>query len=186
MSVTTNAAGSTQNIASLVLQQLLSGSNSQADSSLPPSVLEEVLSSAQASQQSTQAPASVVKALSNLLSGKDTAGDQGDLSQVQAYFKENPGSLFQPADRAPGQRGDLQLQRSGQLGQQPADRLGPGQRIQFQRQAFHLIPDQLPARRPVLGPAAGRPRRRQFDLLQQLLAARVGPPAGAKNFHENL
>ena len=92
MSITPSAASGTQNLTSLILQQLLSGSNAQATSALSPTLLKDVLSSAQAAQ-STQAPASVTQALGNLLSGQGQASAQSDLSQLQSYFKENPGSL---------------------------------------------------------------------------------------------
>jgi hypothetical protein len=92
MSITASAASGTQNLTSLILQQLLSGSNAQATSALSPTLLKNVLTSAHAAQ-SAQAPASVTQALGNLLSGQGQASAQSDLSQLQSYFKENPDSL---------------------------------------------------------------------------------------------
>lgn len=97
MSVTGTAATSTQNLSSMILQQLLSGSNAQATSGLPASVLQEVLSSTGATPQSAaatpQVPAAITQALGDLLSGNDPSGSAADLSQLQSYFKQNPGSL---------------------------------------------------------------------------------------------
>jgi hypothetical protein len=93
MSITPSAASGTQNLTSLILQQLLSGSSAQATSALSPATLKDVLAGAQASQSSAQAPASVTQALGNLLSGQDQSSAQSDLGQLQSYFKENPGSL---------------------------------------------------------------------------------------------
>jgi hypothetical protein len=91
------AAASTTNSASSILQQLLSGSNALATSGLTPSVLKDILSSAGTSsdttQQSAPIPAAVTQALGKLLSGSDSADPTSDLSQVQSYFKQNPGSL---------------------------------------------------------------------------------------------
>ncbi|MGA2083193.1 MAG: hypothetical protein ABSH53_21665 [Holophaga sp.] len=93
MSVTAASAQS-QSIASLVLQQLLSGSNSQATAGLSPSVLQEVLQSSGAAQTSSQgAPAAVAQALGDLLSGSDPGAAQTDLATVQSYFKQNPDGL---------------------------------------------------------------------------------------------
>jgi hypothetical protein len=98
MSVTATAAASSQNITSTILQQLLSGSNAQATSGLSPTVLETLLNSASGSQQSaqtttTQVPAAITQALGNLLSGNDPSSAATDLSQLQSYFQQNPGSL---------------------------------------------------------------------------------------------
>jgi hypothetical protein len=75
------ANASSQNLASLVLQQLLSGSNSMATSGLPASVLQAVLKQTSAAQTSQAAPAAV------------TQGVQADLSTLQNYFKQNPDAL---------------------------------------------------------------------------------------------
>ena len=88
-----SATSATQNISSTLLQQLLSGSNAQATSSLSPTVLKAVLASASSETQSAQAPDAVTQALGDLLSGNNAAGAQGDLSQLQSYFKQNPDKL---------------------------------------------------------------------------------------------
>ena len=87
------ANASSQNLASLVLQQLLSGSNSMATSGLPASVLQAVLKQTSAAQTSQAAPAAVTQAQGDLLSGSDTQGVQADLSTLQNYFKQNPDAL---------------------------------------------------------------------------------------------
>jgi hypothetical protein len=49
--------------------------------------------SADGSQAAGTLPTAVSQALGNLLSGSDSADPSSDLSQVQSYFKQNPGSL---------------------------------------------------------------------------------------------
>lgn len=88
------ASTSSQSVASLVLQQLLSGTNAQATAGLSPAVLQAVLQSANTTQQSAQgAPAAVTQALGDLLSGSDPSQAQSDLAQLQSYFQQNPDSL---------------------------------------------------------------------------------------------
>jgi len=90
----TAASAQSQSLTSLVLQQLLSGSNSQATAGLPPTVLQEMLQSSGAAQTSAQgAPAAVATALGDLLSGSDPGAAQTDLATVQSYFKQNPDGL---------------------------------------------------------------------------------------------
>ncbi|MDR3672996.1 MAG: hypothetical protein P4L36_19280 [Holophaga sp.] len=100
MSVSTNAASSTQNLSSLILQELMSGSNAMATSGLSSSVLADVLSATGADSKTstgqtgqTELPADITQALGKLLSGSDSADPSADLSTVQAYFKKNPSSL---------------------------------------------------------------------------------------------
>jgi hypothetical protein len=97
MSVNATAAATTSNLSSVILQQLLSGSNAQATSEMPASLLEEVLSasgsSTQAAASQTAVPASVAQALGELLSGSDPSASSANLSQLQSYFKQNPSAL---------------------------------------------------------------------------------------------
>ena len=91
------AATSTQNLSSMILQQLLSSSNAQATSGLSSSVLEQVLASTGATTQTTasqtEVPAAISQALGELLSGSNPTGASSDLSQVQSYFQQNPAAL---------------------------------------------------------------------------------------------
>ena len=90
----TAASTPSQNLTSLVLQQLLSGSNGQAASGLPASVLQAVLKASGTTQAGSQgAPSTVTQALGDLLSGGDASSAQSDLATVQAYFKQNPDGL---------------------------------------------------------------------------------------------
>jgi hypothetical protein len=90
---------STANIASTILQQLLSGSDAQATAALPPALLEDVLKSTASAQTDTssssqsQVPAAVTQAMGDLLSGSDPSGVQNDLATLQSYFKQNPAAL---------------------------------------------------------------------------------------------
>jgi len=90
---------SAQNIASTILQQLLSGGNAQATGNLPPALLEDALrstTSAQTFQTGTQAsspaPAAILQAMGALLAGSADSA-KGSLAQLQSYFGQNPAGL---------------------------------------------------------------------------------------------
>lgn len=94
MSVVSSSSTSSQSIASMVIQQLMSGTNASATAGLSPSVLQAVLKQTGATAQSdstSTTPAAITQALGDLLSGG--ASSQSDLSQLQAYFKQNPDHL---------------------------------------------------------------------------------------------
>lgn len=89
------SATQSQNLASTILQQLLSGSNAQATSGLPPSVLEDILQSSTSSQSGSQVqlPAAITQALGGLLTGGSSSSVQSDLKTLQSYFQQNPDTL---------------------------------------------------------------------------------------------
>jgi hypothetical protein len=80
-----------QNIGSLLLQELnASGTNSQ-NATGNSSLLDDLLTLSPAAQQLSKAPDTVLQALKDLFSGqKDPSGD---LAQVKSYFQQHPDSL---------------------------------------------------------------------------------------------
>lgn len=89
--MTVTSASGTPNLTSMILQQLLAGSNAPSTSGLSPTVLKQVLDQAGESR-SAQAPVDITQALGNLLSGNGPAAPE-DLAKVQGYFKAHPDNL---------------------------------------------------------------------------------------------
>jgi hypothetical protein len=101
MSLSTTQSGPSQNVTNTVLQQLLSGNQSQSTSGLTPAVLKAILkhtsagaeSTTDASASATQLPAEVTQALGELLSGGHASRSESNLATVQDYFKQHPADL---------------------------------------------------------------------------------------------
>ena len=91
MTISSIGSNGSQNIGSLLLQELnANGANSQnaTDSS---SLLEDLMTLSPAAQQLTKAPDAVTQALSDLFSGQKDPN--GDLAQLKSYFQQHPQSL---------------------------------------------------------------------------------------------
>jgi hypothetical protein len=80
-----------QNIGSLLLQELNASSTSSQNTAGSSSLLEDLLTLSPAAQQLNKAPDSVIQALKDLFSGQNDP--TGDLAQVKSYFQQHPDSL---------------------------------------------------------------------------------------------
>ena len=92
MSVTSVGSNGSQNLGTVILQQLMAAQNStNTDSSSTSGLMGDLMSLSPASKQLAQAPAEVTTAMNDLLSGQKDV--KGDLTTLQGYFKDNPQSL---------------------------------------------------------------------------------------------
>lgn len=95
MTITTISQNSSSSIGNSALQQLLASEEGDSSTRKSTGGLAELLSDSttisSASRQLADTPATVVKALDDLLSGQKTIQD--DLAQLKSYFEQHPGQL---------------------------------------------------------------------------------------------
>ena len=91
MSINSVSSSSSQNISSLLLQQLLAGESATQNSSDSSGILGDLVSFSSGAKQLAQTPEAVTQAMTDLFSGQTDV--QGDVTQLKSYFKQNPQSL---------------------------------------------------------------------------------------------
>lgn len=90
MSISSVGSNQAQTVGSLLLQQLMASESGAQDTS-GSSTLGDLLTLSPVAQQLTQAPDAVIQAMGDLFSGQKQV--QSDLTQLKAYFQQNPQSL---------------------------------------------------------------------------------------------
>jgi hypothetical protein len=91
MTITSIGSNGSQNIGTLLLQELNANAANSASSTGSSSLLGDLMTLSPAAQQLASAPDAVTQAMNDLLSGqKDT---NGDIAQLKSYFQQHPQGL---------------------------------------------------------------------------------------------